>query len=106
MLNGHQITSMLQCTNLLLFSFPRYHSLVKLFKLLVRQTQCCKYARLMHRHCFVSSSNQHAIENSNSVVEVSCHPGISMKSERCVASLISLLVRKFIHFVENSLLGV
>ncbi|KAJ6348388.1 hypothetical protein OIU76_004791 [Salix suchowensis] len=46
-----------------------YHSLVKLFKLLVRQTQCCKYARLMHRHCFVSSSNQHAIENSNSVVE-------------------------------------
>uniref|UniRef100_A0A6N2KEM2 Telomerase reverse transcriptase n=1 Tax=Salix viminalis TaxID=40686 RepID=A0A6N2KEM2_SALVM len=53
----------------LLGSTCLYHSLAKLLKLLVRQTQCCKYARLMHRHCFISSSNQHAIENSNSVVE-------------------------------------
>jgi len=89
MQNGYQITSMLQCTNLLLFSFPRYHSLVKLVKVLVRQTQCCKYARLIHRHCFVSSSNQNAIEYSNSVFEVSFHPGTSVKSERFVTSLIS-----------------
>jgi hypothetical protein len=89
MQNGCQITSMLQCTNLLLFSFPRYHSLVKLVKVLVRQTQCCKHARLIHRHCFVSSLNQNAIENSNSVFEVSFHPGTSVKSERFVTSLIS-----------------
>nr|ACH81294.1 telomerase reverse transcriptase [Populus trichocarpa] len=51
----------------LLGSTCLYHSLVKLVKVLVRQTQCCKYARLIHRHCFVSSLNQNAIENSNSV---------------------------------------
>lgn len=53
----------------LLGSTCLYHSLVKLVKVLVRQTQCCKYARLIHRHCFVSSLNQNAIENSNSVFE-------------------------------------
>ncbi|CAK7356998.1 unnamed protein product [Dovyalis caffra] len=46
-----------------------YHSLVELVKILIQQTQRCKHSRLMHRHCFVSSSNQNAMENSNSVFE-------------------------------------
>ncbi|KAG5248536.1 telomerase reverse transcriptase [Salix suchowensis] len=77
-----------------------YHSLVKLFKLLVRQTQCCKYARLMHRHCFVSSSNQHAIENSNSVVEI-----VTLKSYCSKSQVVSFVWAVCRNVVPSELLG-
>ncbi|OAY39391.1 telomerase reverse transcriptase isoform X4 [Manihot esculenta] len=45
-----------------------YHSLVKLLKLLIRRTHCCKHMRLLDKHCVLSLA-QITYLNSNSVLK-------------------------------------
>ncbi|KAF7844369.1 telomerase reverse transcriptase [Senna tora] len=54
--------------NRLVFSFHirGYHSLVKLFKRVIRRTQCCQYKKLLDKHCAVPPWNQDPIGRSNS----------------------------------------
>ncbi|KAF7844374.1 telomerase reverse transcriptase [Senna tora] len=54
--------------NRLAFSFHirGYHSLVKLFKRVIRRTQCCQYKKLLDKHCAVPPWNQDPIGRSNS----------------------------------------
>ncbi|XP_021655586.2 telomerase reverse transcriptase [Hevea brasiliensis] len=50
----------------LIGSSSLYHSLVKLLKILIRRTHCCKHLRLLDKHC-VLSLTQITNLNSNSV---------------------------------------
>lgn len=54
-----------------LFMVSRYHSLVKLLKILIRRAQYGHHLRLLEKHCAVSSLNQNTIKSGGCIFEVS-----------------------------------